>query len=255
MSIPTLPHHRTSIPPPHHSHAHPLTSPPYQKSCPVPGSWYPISVGCRTWVLPPAAAWVLHPPPRPPGSLPCAQVGQDSHFGGKAVRASAGARHSTSPTSPSIWEGKGSSRGRGRAALSQGGRPAVPWEKGSCRSWDAARRTSEGRTLGPGAAAGSGRMGSGAAAGESCIGLAADVTPQPFPPQPHWVPPPPPGRGLQYPPGAAHSQGSLVPKPSRGHSASSPPGSSHAVPTSPLWCALLQWAQHGLGAGGWLGIY
>lgn len=129
-------------------------------------------------------------PPSPPRNLPCAQVGQDSHFGGKAVRASAGARHSTSPTSPSIWEGKGSSRGRERATLSQGGRPAVPREKGSCRSWDAARRTSEGRTLGPGVAAGSGRMGSGAAAGESCIGLAADVTPQPFPPRPHRVPPP-----------------------------------------------------------------
>lgn len=112
--VPSLLHHPLSPP-----------CPPACRAAPVPCSHSPVpeGFGCP-WSL--QLLWVLQPspyqgapPPLPPHS---AQAGQDSHFGGKAVRASAGVRHSTSPTSISIWEGKGSAGGRQPRARQAGSR-------------------------------------------------------------------------------------------------------------------------------------
>lgn len=62
----------------------------------------------------------------PPGvSLPSPPVpsGRDSHFGGKVFRESAGARHSSSPTSTSICGGKG---GKGKGSPMLGGCSRTP---------------------------------------------------------------------------------------------------------------------------------
>lgn len=148
------PHHSTSIPiTPHLSppppspkvspsapsphthppslHSHPLTPPPLTQAHVTPYQ------GCRVWVLPPAAVWVLQPSQRylPSQITPC-PGGQDSHFEGKVVRASAEARLSTSPTSTSIWEGRGR-----KGSPVPGWGAAVPTEKGIWPDWDQQRQS------------------------------------------------------------------------------------------------------------------
>lgn len=100
--------------PPLSPHIHP-TSP----SCPpsnLPAELsQPLSEGCGFGMSPTPSAFsavpVAAPTRRSPLQGPVPQK-QHSHFGGKAVRGSAGTRNSTSPTSTSIWAGKR----RGRAA-------------------------------------------------------------------------------------------------------------------------------------------
>lgn len=104
-SVPPLPH---PIPTPHHPRAHPLIS---QQSCPNPYH-RDVGLGCPPLLLLPLQSLQLPQPEGPPSKASPVPWQQHSHFGGKAVRGSAGTRNSTSLTSTSIWEGKG----RGRAA-------------------------------------------------------------------------------------------------------------------------------------------
>lgn len=103
--VPPLPH---PIPTPHHPRAHPLIS---QQSCPNPYHRN-MGLGCPPLLLLPLQSLQLPQPEGSPSKASAVPWQQHSHFGGKAVRGSAGTRNSTSPTSTSIWEGKG----RGRAA-------------------------------------------------------------------------------------------------------------------------------------------
>lgn len=150
-SIPTiLPHPISTLPTPHHFPAHPLTPPPHQKSCPDPGSRRPVSEGCGRSLLPPAAVWVLQSSPSPPplGFLPskaplCPGRAGLTLWG----EGSQGIRRSEAQHQPYQHQ----HLGRGRAAVEEGqphageGGPAVPQEKESRLSWDAASRTSKGR--------------------------------------------------------------------------------------------------------------
>lgn len=135
----TLLLHSTSVPPTLSPHTHP-TSP----SCPpsnLPAELsQPLSEGCGFGMSPTPSAFsavpVAAPTRRSPLQGPVPQE-QHSHFGGKAVRGSAGTRNSTSPTSTSIWAGKrrgraapaGHNPGEWHSQCDQPGQSPQPWQQ------------------------------------------------------------------------------------------------------------------------------
>lgn len=162
--------------------------PPSLQSCPSPGLTRPCARGMRVPPVPPAAVGPTALPtpgcpPLRPQAPHSARAGQDSLFGGKAVRASAGVRHSASPTSISIWEGKGSAGGRQPRA--RAGRQPFPQEE---PGQGAAGSAGEGTAASARVAAGLGRReGSGAvgaAAGKAPHGAGGGRSTRPFPVQP-----------------------------------------------------------------------
>lgn len=200
-TVPTLPHHTTSIPPcpitPHPPHPHLSCAfmPIFYLRTPLEGlpRWahvapYQRDGGCRRSPLPPAAVGVLYclsvPPPPSLGCLPSKaspvpRWRRTHTLGGRQSGRPQERGTASAPPAPAS--------GRGRAVVGEGeGQPhagerwtAVPQGKETRPRWDAASRTSKGRV----------RRGAVQCGESPTQGKAADATPQPFPLWPPWVSP------------------------------------------------------------------